>query len=134
MPEMGSVESAIRSGVITTLIDAVLLDDDPTYYNSAALDCSGFRNFLLYLSVDSTGAPTTVQFLVQFSDDGGTTWWTYKQGPFASLFYEDGDTATQINECFSGECAGRLMRIRAVAVGTDGSKKFLVSAKVELWN
>jgi hypothetical protein len=134
MPKMGSVESAIRSGAITTLIDNITLDDDPTSYNSDALDCSGFRHFLLYLKVDSTAAPTTVQFLVQFSDDGGTTWWTYKLGPFASLYYEDADTATAVNECFSGDCAGRLMRIRAVGTGTDGSNKFTITAKVELWN
>ena len=134
MPKMGSVESAIRSGAIATLIDAITLDDDPTSYNSTALDCSGFRKFLLYLSVDSTNDPTTVQFLVQFSDDGGTTWWTYKQGPFAALFYEDADTATEINECFSGDCAGRLIRIRAVAVGTTSDHTFKVTAKVELRN
>jgi hypothetical protein len=134
MTKMGSVESAIRSGAIATLIDAITLDDDPTSYNSDALDCSGFRNFLLYLSVDSTSDPTTVQFLVQFSDDAGTTWWTYKQGPFAALFYEDADTATEINECFSSVCAGRLMRIRAVGTGTDGTHTFKISAKVELFN
>jgi hypothetical protein len=134
MPKMGSVESAIRSGAIATLIDAITLDDDPTAYNSAALDSSGFRKFLLYLAIDSTSTPTTLQILVQFSDDGGTTWWTYKQGPFAALFWEDGDTATEVNECFEGECGGRLMRIRAVGVGTTSSAKFKVTAKVELRN
>jgi len=134
MTKMGSIESAIRSGAIATLIDAVTLDDDPTSYNSDALDCSGFRNFLLYVAIDSTSTPTTLQLLVQFSDDAGTTWWTYKQGPFAALFWEDGDTATEINECFEGKCGGRLMRVRAVAVGSDGTKKFKVTAKVELFN
>ncbi|MCX6072013.1 MAG: hypothetical protein NTU91_14345 [Chloroflexi bacterium] len=134
MTKMGSVESAIRSGAIATLIDAITLDDDPTSYNSDALDCSGFRNFLLYVAIDSTSTPTTLQLLVQFSDDGGTIWWTYKQGPFAALFWEDADTATEINECFEGKCGGRLMRIRAVGVGTTSSAKFKVTAKVELFN
>jgi hypothetical protein len=134
MTKMGSVESAIRSGAIATLIDAITLDDDPTEYNSSGLDCSGFRKFLLYLAIDSTSTPTTLQILVQFSDDGGTTWWTLTQEPFAALFWEDADTATEINECFTGECAGRLMRIRAVGTGTTSSAKFKVTAKVELRN
>lgn len=120
----------VRSNTITTLIDGEVFDDSQTSYNSSAVSVDDYKHFLLYLDVDSTLAPTTIQFIVQFSDDGGTTWYDYKQGLFASLFYEDQDTASGIKECFSGECAGRDFRLRAVATGTDATNKFTVTAKV----
>ena len=124
---------AARSASIVTLIDAVEFNATTTTYNSAAVKCGAWKHFLLYLNVDSTATPTDIQFIVQFSDDGGTTWWTYKQGLFASLFYEDQDTASGIYECFSGDVAGRTMRLRAVATGTTAANKFTVTAKVEFW-
>lgn len=123
-----------RSSSLTTLIDGTVFDDDPTSENSSNVDTDNFRKFTLYLNVDSTDTPTTVQFIVQFSDDGGTTYYDYKQGLFASLYYEDADTASGITECFSGDCAGRDFRLRVVAVGTDATHKFTVTAKVEFWS
>lgn len=117
---------------VSTLLSAVVFNAVTTAQNSSSLDCSKFRRFLLMLQVLSASTPTDIQFSVQFSDDGGTTWWTYKQGLFASLYYEDQDTATVINECFDGEVAGRLMRLRTVATGTDATKTFTVTAKIEL--
>lgn len=133
MPEFGGQARAIRRREIVTAIDGVVLDDDPTSTNSSTISADPWTDFLLMLSVLSSGTPTTVQFLVQFSDDVGTTWYTYKQGVFASLYYEDGDTASVVTECFSGKVHGRDMRVRAVGVGTDGSNTFTITAKVELW-
>lgn len=123
-----------RSTSLTTLIDGTVFDDDPTSENSAKVDTDDYRYFTLYLNVDSTNSPTTIQFLVQFSDDGGTTWFTFKQGVFASLYYEDTDVASGIKECFSGMCAGRDFRLRVVASGTDATNSFTVTAKVEFWS
>lgn len=134
MPEFGGQRRAIRRRGIVTAIDAVVLDDDPTSTNSDTIAVDPWTDFLLFLSVLSAGTPTTVQFLVEFSDDGGTTWYSYVQGLFAALYYEDGDTAAVKTECFSGKVHGRDMRIRAIAVGTDGSNTFTVSAKLELWS
>lgn len=122
-----------RSPLVTTLLNAVVFNAATTNQNSAQVDVEPYRRFTLYLQVDSTLAPTTIQFLVQFSPDGGTTWHTYKQGLFASLFYEDTDVASTVYECFSGECAGRLFRLRAVAVGTDATNLFTVTAKAEFF-
>ena len=134
MPRMSEMEQAIRSSGITTLINAITLDDDPTTYNSTGVKCHGFRRFLLFLDVDSTGTGDhVVQFVVQFSDDGGTTWYSYKQALFTSLFYEDQDTASGVKECFSGEVAGRDMRLRAVGTLTSTTLKFTVTAKVEFY-
>lgn len=134
MPRLGEQQRAIRRREIVTAIDGIVLDDDPTSYNSAAIEADPWTNFLLFLSVLSSGTPTTVQFVVQFSDDGGTTWYDYVQGLFASLFYEDTDTASVLTECFSGKVHGHDMRVRAVGTGTDGTDKFTISAKVELWS
>ena len=124
-----------RRSVVTTLIDAVTFDATTTSKNSDKLDVDEWEHFLLFLDVDSTGTGDhIIQFIPQFSDDGGTTWYSYKQGLFASLFYEDVDTASGIKECFSGEVAGRDFRLRAVATTTSSSLKFTVTAKVEFYS
>lgn len=130
----GATGEAIRSPAITTLIDDTTLDASTTSENSSKVDCDSWKRFLLFLNVDSTNTPTTVQFIVQFSDDGGTTWYSYRQGLFASLYYEDQDTASGITECFSGECAGRDFRLRVVATGTDATNTFTVTAKVAFYS
>lgn len=124
----------IRRSSLITLIDAITLDDDPTSYNSSAQAVDEWRHFLLYLDVDSTGTPTTVRFILQFSDDEGTTWYSYLQGLFASLYYEDQDTASGIKECFSGDVVGRDLRLRAVGTGTSASNSFTITAKLELYS
>ena len=133
--KMGQFEGkALRSSVITTLVDAQVFDNVQTAYNSAKVDCDQWKHFLLYLDVDSTGTGDhIIQFIPQFSDDGGTTWWTYKQGLFASLFYEDQDTASGILECLSGDVVGKDFRLRVVATTTSATLKFTVSAKVEFY-
>ena len=133
MPRMEQMEQAIRSSAITTLVDGEVFDDAQTVYSSAAVGCHGFRRFLLFLNVDSTSTPTDIQFIVQFSDDGGTTWYSFLQGLFASLFYEDVATASGITECFSGEVAGRDVRLRVVATGTTAVNKFMVTAAIEFY-
>ena len=122
----------VARSALTTLLSAVVFDAVTTAQNSTSLDVSKFRRFLLHLQVLSASTPTDIRFIVQFSDDGGTTWWTYKQGLFASLYYEDQDTASAINESFSGEVAGRLLRLRAVATGTTATATFTATAKIEL--
>jgi hypothetical protein len=106
---------------ITTLINAVRIDDDPTSYNSAAIDCEIKNKFLLFLNIDSTLSPTTLQIIVQFSDDGGDTWYDYKNDFFGDLLYEDTEVASGVKHCVSGECIGSTMRVRAVGVGTNST-------------
>ena len=114
----------------TTLLDAVRLDDAPTFYNSAALDVTGYGMVALLVSIDSTLAPTDVRLLPQFSDDGGTTWWDFEEGLWASLYWEDTATATVIYKAFVLPVAGfDDVRIRAVATGTDANNYFDVTVK-----
>ena len=98
------------------------------------VECAPFRKFGLYVRIDSTGAPTTLQVKVQFLDRWSEHWYMYKQGLFAALFWEDGDTASGINEAFVGDVLGRAMRVTLTDVGSDSSKYFTVSIAVDFWN
>ena len=51
-------------------------------------------------NVDSTGAPTDMRVRVQFSKDEGLTWGDFEEGLWASLYWEDADTATRIRKMF----------------------------------
>ena len=96
--------------------------------------CAPFRKFGLYVYIDSTGAPTTLQVEVQFLDEWSGQWYTYKQGLFAALFWEDGDTASGIYECFVGDVLGRAVRVKLTGVGTAAAAYFTTSIALDFWN
>ena len=118
----------------TTLHSAVRLDDSPTSANSANVDCDGYRGAWILCDIDSTLAPTTLQIIAQFSEDGGTTYWDYVEGVWASLFYEDTVVASGITHAYHLPLEGiDDFRIRIVAVGSDASKYFDVTIKARLY-
>ena len=127
-------ETTARSEDQLRLIGQLVLNAVTTSHNSDGILCGAFRKFALHVRVLSAGTPTTVQFIVQFLNEVDGLWSTYKQGLFASLFYEDADTATEVRECFIGDVLGRQMRVRVVGVGTDAANTFTVSAVLELWH
>ena len=109
----------------TTLVDDIRIDDDPTSYNSAGLDVSEHNACWILIDIDSTLAPTHLRVLAQFSHDAGTTWWDFEEGLWASLGWEDTDTASGINKAFMLPCGGiDLMRIRIIGTGTDATNFF----------
>ena len=119
--------------------DQIQIFDQKTVVNtteqlSDAVPCREYREFLLYLAIKSTSTPTTLQVKVQYLDKWTGKWHTYKQGLFASLFYEDTDTANGIYECFSGEVMGREIRVTLTGVGTTSSAYFTVDVAVEFRN
>ncbi len=126
-------QALIRSKDTIQLFDGKLIQSTVVQY-SEEIDVSAFRKFLLYLGIKSTSTPTTLLIEVEFLDRWTSTWHTLKQGLFASLFYEDGDTATQRNEAFEGECVGRAMRLKLTGVGTTSAAYFTLSASVDLRN
>ncbi len=126
-------QSVIRPKEPVQLLDKLVVSDTIAK-SSDGVACQAFRKFGLFVFVDSTGAPTTIQFKVEFLDRWSGQWHLHAQGPFASLFYEDGDTASGLYECFVGDCLGRAMRVTVVGVGTTGSAYFTVSAAAEFWN
>ncbi len=127
--------------VNVSLFLSQVLDDDPTEVNSfdngvqigQDIDCSTYRRFALERTVVSAGSPTTIEFFVEFSNDGGTTWAHYKQGLFASLVDSDASVTTQIHEIQTGDVAGDLFRLRVVGVGTTAPNNFTFTALVRFW-
>ena len=112
----------------TTLIDAIRIDDAPTFYNSAAMDVTEWNAVWVLIDIDSTLAPTDLRVMAQFSDDAGTTWWDFEEGLWASLYWEDTDTAAGINKAFLLPCGGiDDIRIRVVGTGTDATNFFDVT-------
>lgn len=121
----------IAAAAWETIIDDIRLDDDPTSYNSAEVDTTGWSALWALFDIDSTLAPTNLRFIAQWSHDGGTTWWDFEEGLWASLVWEDTDTASGVNKAFLLPCGGiDLVRIQAVATGTDATNYFQISVLV----
>ena len=120
---------ALTKQVASTPVNAVVLDNDPTNYTSAEIDCAGYRKFLLRIISAASGTPTRLDIKVQFSQDGAS-YENYMRGPFGSLSYEG--TVTSITECIEGEVLGAKMKIYIAGVGTEAGKTFTVTCKVIL--
>ena len=102
---------------------------------SRDFDCFGYRKFTLFLKVkgNSEGAQL-IDFMPQFSAGSGADFHDHAQGLFAALGYHDAVAAVDINECFTGECAGRRMRLRVIETTTSEQAYFTVTARVEFWS
>ncbi len=112
--------------------DEVVNDTVPRLSNG--VECAPFRKFGLYVYIDSTSTPTTLHVEVEFLDRWTGKWFTYKQGPFAALFWEDADTASGIYECFTGDVLGRAVRVKLTGVGTSPGVSFKVTIGIDFWN
>lgn len=131
LPEAPSVRRPRR---IEVLLDQRVLDDAPTSVTSDALPCEDYRRFALYLRTKSAGAPTTVQYIVEFLEPRSGVWHKYNEGVFASLYYEDTAVATEQDDIYVGYALGRALRVRAVGTGTTASLTFTCSVAVELFD
>lgn len=111
----------------TTAID-VTLDAVPTNANSAAYDVTGCTGAAVHIFIDSTGAPTDVRVLAQFSHDpAGVLWHDFEEGLWASLFWEDADTAAGIRKAYTLPISGEdTLRFRTVGTGTAAGATFRV--------
>jgi len=126
-------EALFRPKLPAQLFDKKIIDSLVAQV-SRSIQCGSFRKFGLYVYIDSAGQPTTLQVEVEFLDWVSGQWHTFKQGPFAALFWEDGDTANGIYECFVGDVLGRAVRVKLTGVGTSAGVSFTVSIGLDLWN
>lgn len=108
---------------------------------SDPVQCAPFRKFGLYVHIDSTLNPFNLHVEVEFLDRWTSMWYTFKQGPFAALFWESVDTASGIWECFEGHVLGRALRVKLTGVddpangyNVDAENYFTVSIAVDFWN
>lgn len=126
--------SVVPDASWTTLIDNVTFDDDPKEMVSALMDVAGSRGVWVLLEVDSVGAPTDVRFLPQFSNDGGTTFWDYEEGIWASMYFEDLDAASGLKKAYHLPLGGvDSWRVRVVCTGTDETRKFVVTVRARAY-
>ena len=135
----GDFRPALQEEVIYRPKDQLQLFDKvqivtTSAYVSDEVECAPFRKFGLYVFIDSTSTPTDLHIEVEFLDRWTGQWYTHKQGVFASLYYEDGDTASGIYECFTGDVLGRAMRVKLTGSGTSSAAYFTVSVGVDFWN
>lgn len=101
----------------------VTYDDSPTTASSATIDCSRFRQFLFFWTVTRANAPTDIQVKAEFSNDGGTTWFQYRNNFWGQLLYDDiaiPTSGTTFSRCYSGDCVGDFIRFTIVCQGTTG--------------
>jgi hypothetical protein len=107
----------------------ITYDDSPTTATSATVDCSRARDFMFLWSVFRANAPTDIQVICEFSNDGGTTWFAYRNDFWGQLLYDDVAVGTTpgISRCYSGTCVGDFIRFRIVCQGTSASATFVVS-------
>lgn len=110
--------------------------NDTVAKESDGIACAPFRKFGLYLDITFTGTADTItlHIEVEFLDRRTGKWYTFKQGPFASLYYEDEDTASGICECFVGDVVGRDVRVKLTGADVSSSNYFTVSVGMDFWN
>lgn len=117
------------------LFDRELINDTVPR-RSDGIECAPFRKFGLYCDVEFDGTADTINLHieVEFLDRWTSRWYTYKQGLFAALFYEDVDTKDRIFECFQGDVLGRDFRVKLTGIGVSDANHFHVSIGVDFWN
>ena len=122
------VEEITRTEAIwTTLMNAQEFNAVVTAFNSAALDIMNESAVWVLIEIVSVGAPTDVRVLPQISMDGAL-WWDFEEGLWASLMWEDTDTAAGIHKLFLLPFGGLdLLRFAVVATGTGAGVTFTVS-------
>ena len=127
-------DGAVASVVVseenwTTVINNVRVDDAPTAADGTPVTVTGWSALWVLLRIDSTLAPTNIRFIAQYLVGG--QWYDFEEGLWASLMWEDTDTASGVNKVFLLPCGGiDTVRIRAVGTGTDAGNFFDISVSV----
>lgn len=114
----------------TTLMNGQLFNNVVTAANSLVHNIEGYGATWVHVYVISAGAPTDIRVLAQYSDDGGTTWWDFEEGLWASLTWEDTDTAAGIRKAYLLTCGGQdLVRFRVICNGTTAVNTFICTIR-----
>jgi len=141
MPEKGDQRPAKQEEIIYRPKEQLQLFDYELIKNttariSNAVECAPYRKFGLYCYVKFDGTPDTItlHIEVEFLERWTGKWYSYKQGLFAALFYEDTDPADGIYECFVADVLGRAMRVKLTGIGVSVANYFTVSIGTDFWN
>lgn len=128
----GEMAEVVTEAVWTILMNAQIFDNVTTEVDSDSHDIDSWGALWALIFIESANAPTNVRILAQWSHDGGTTWWDFEEGLWASLMWEDVDTGTPgVYKAFLLPCGGiDLIRFRVVATGTAAADTFTVTIRV----
>lgn len=124
---------AAQRGKITTLVDNVRIDDDPTSYTSDELGVSAYNRGYVMLYIDSTLSPTTVQVEIEGSD-GEDNWYPITNGFLGVWIYEDTATASGLYDSNHIELPSEKIRCVITGTGTDATNYFDVTVKIQPYN
>lgn len=106
-------EAEWSDGLVTTTLNVA----GTQVVNGPVLDISDLSALWTHIRIDSTGAPTDIRVMPQFGQAATGPWFDFEEGLWASLFWEDTDTAPGINKAFLLPCGGQD-NLRFVVTGT----------------
>lgn len=123
------VDSIYIKSYAGVMIDNQQIDDAPTSYTGPGLDVRGWQACWVEIIIRSTGTSThVIRILPQFSINNGSSWDDFEEGLWASMYWEDVDTASGIRKIFLLPCGGvDQIRFRAIGTNTTGSNYFTVT-------
>ncbi len=122
-------EARVRRLETVKFVKDVLFDSAAETYTSNSFECAPYKEFLLLIDLDVTGAPTDIRIDVEFSHDN-VNFFKLMDGPFGSLMYED--AAGDKKEAVSGKIIAHWMRIYVVSSGCTSSLTFKLSVTAEV--
>jgi len=90
---------------------------------SIAVDCSRFTRGILQFHLESVGTPTDVVIDLEFSPDGGTTWFKKADTYWADLRFDDTVcTGSGFERAYAFDCDGDdFARFTVTATGTGAT-------------
>lgn len=108
------------------LIDNVRFNGSPAIRNTAPFDMSAWAGAWVKIDINSNNTPTDIRFLPQVSLNGA--WCDFEEGLWASLYWEDQDTADGVTKSFNLPVGGvDALRFVVTATGVDSDDYFDVS-------
>lgn len=92
-----------------------------------------FNPFVLYVYILSTGTGTHYVTLTwQYWDERSARWYDLNEGIWATLTFEDVDTAAGLARCYHGDFSGKSCRLKAVCTNGSASLYFTISANLDV--
>lgn len=104
----------------SVFFSGVQLDNTLTGLNSSGFDVRNSTQLSMFIRMDSSGAPTSVNLTAQGSRDNAN-WYDLAQAPFSGLSYT-GAGASGIAHMFTGDCDMSYFRIQATGAGLTATK------------
>lgn len=110
------------------IVDGVVFDTAGKTYTGKEYAIEVFNKFILYMHVDITGTPTTLEIYVQESPHGNK-YHDLNTGAFGPITFAGASGDSQI--CEVGPLTGSFFRIYVVSTGADQSNIFKLNVDVE---